>query len=360
MPREILAGAEVHQDDAAAGLAHDVLRLDVAVQQPGAVDGRERGADVEADERGLAGAERSACLTSLVERLAAHELGPEADPAIVLLGAVDLDDVLVPQPREATGFFHDPRARVARTVDQVVLVQQLQRNVAVELGVPGAEDVAGRSLADGSRRTRRPHRRPSGLAGVATGASLSVGRDAPVQGSDAVDESKVADDPTVAARSCGLNRLPIDRAAVRHRCSEVRERAIVSPQQILNRQVLSSLTGGIRGFKGFKVQGPRRPLALSLGLGRSIGFGPFGSGAHATPRGGRPTPAAYRTDSEMPSMPRSRSITESAKRHHAEGREAEAGGGQAERLADVPGLDERGAIRARIRVAPQDAREDRR
>ena len=64
-----------------------------------------------------------------------------------------------------------------------------------------------------------------------------------MEGGDAVDEAQVADDPAVAARSCGLNRLPIDRAAVRHRCSEVRERAIVSPQQ-------DSQLEGARQFNG--------------------------------------------------------------------------------------------------------------
>ena len=110
---EVFAGTKVHQDDATAGFAHDVLRLDVAVQQPGVVDGGERGADVEADERGLARAERSARLDDLVERLAAYELGPEADPAIVFLGTVDLHHMLVPQAREAAGFLHDTRVRVA-------------------------------------------------------------------------------------------------------------------------------------------------------------------------------------------------------------------------------------------------------
>ena len=47
------SGAEIHQDYAAALLAHDVVGLDVAMKQPGFVDGRQRAADVDADHRRL-------------------------------------------------------------------------------------------------------------------------------------------------------------------------------------------------------------------------------------------------------------------------------------------------------------------
>ena len=60
-----LAGAEVHQDDAAALLAHHVLRLDVAMDEAGAVDGGERAAQILADERRFARAERRPALQQL-------------------------------------------------------------------------------------------------------------------------------------------------------------------------------------------------------------------------------------------------------------------------------------------------------
>ncbi len=229
--REVLSGAEVHQDDATAGFAHDVLRLDVAVQQAGIVDGRERGADVEADERSLAGAERSARGDNLVERFPAHELGPQAHTAIVLFGAVDLDNVLVPQARQTTGLVHQTTARIAASVDGVVLMQQFQRDVPVELRVPGAEDVTGGSLADVLEDDQASPTAAIGSAGRRGWYGDVGGRDTAMEGGDVIDEAQVPDNPALAARSCGLNRLPVDRAAVRHRCSEVRERAIVSPQQ---------------------------------------------------------------------------------------------------------------------------------
>ena len=47
------ARAEIHQHDAAAGFPHDVLRLDVAVQQTRGVHGAERRGHVRADARRL-------------------------------------------------------------------------------------------------------------------------------------------------------------------------------------------------------------------------------------------------------------------------------------------------------------------
>ena len=76
--------------------------------RPGAVHRRQRRAEVQADERRFARAERSARLDGLLERLAAHELHPQADAAVVLLGAVDLDDVRVAHARQAARFLQQP------------------------------------------------------------------------------------------------------------------------------------------------------------------------------------------------------------------------------------------------------------
>ena len=54
---ELSSGAEVHEDDAAAVLAHHVLRLDVAVNDADAMDGTERAAHVVAEIPGFIGAE---------------------------------------------------------------------------------------------------------------------------------------------------------------------------------------------------------------------------------------------------------------------------------------------------------------
>ena len=50
-----------------------------------------------------------------------------------------------------------------------------------------------------------------------------------MEGRDAFDEAEVAGDTAFAARSTTFNRVPVDGRAVRYRCSEVHECAIVSP-----------------------------------------------------------------------------------------------------------------------------------
>ena len=257
---------------------------------------RERGTDVEADERGLAGAERAARLDDLVERLAAHELGPQADAAVVFLGAVDLHDVLVAQARQAAGFLHErARARSPRTSPrrrpECSSFSATSRWSSESQARKTSQDVP---LPMASRRTRRPQRRPSGVAGVASGVSVAAGRDAAMEGGDAVDEAQVADDAAVAARSpasTASQSTGLPSATDAARSASARSSA-------LNRRVPTRrcwqfngrITVGSRGSgvqDRFKVH-----FVFILGLRRSLGFEPLASGAHATPRGGRPTPAA--------------------------------------------------------------------
>ena len=74
----VARAAEVHQDDAAADLAHHVVRLDVAVQEAGGVQRGERPAQVEPDARRLARAHRALRIDEVGERAALDELHPDA------------------------------------------------------------------------------------------------------------------------------------------------------------------------------------------------------------------------------------------------------------------------------------------
>ena len=98
------AGAEVHQHQAAAFFADDVLRLDVAMDEAGGVDGGERPAQVLAEQRGFAAAERALPLEQLLERVAADELHPQPDAAVVGVDAVHGDDVAVADARQQAAF----------------------------------------------------------------------------------------------------------------------------------------------------------------------------------------------------------------------------------------------------------------
>ena len=137
--RQLFTGAKIHQHESAAALAHDVLGLDVAVQKTGAVHGRHRRGQIQPDERRFTRAERPAGLHDLFERLAAHELHPEADAVVVLLGAVHLHDVRMTDPRQAARLFENPAVGL-RVI--AVVVQQLQRDFAVQSRVPRPVDLA--------------------------------------------------------------------------------------------------------------------------------------------------------------------------------------------------------------------------
>ena len=142
----ILAGPEVDQHDAAGRLAHHVLGLDVAVQQPDGVRRRQRAAEIDADRDGFGHRERSALLKPCGERLAVDELGPDAGLSVDALGAVDGDDIRMSNAREQTAFLDRP-ARLIRGL-LLGLVEQFQRDLAIEAGVPGAIDIAKCAAAD--------------------------------------------------------------------------------------------------------------------------------------------------------------------------------------------------------------------
>jgi hypothetical protein len=153
--------------------------------------------------------------------------------------AIDLNDVLVAESSQPSGFFYDARvrlaydARIRLAYDVPILEEQLQRDIAMQFGVPGAEHLTGRALAYALEEDETPPPVAVTNRGRDT-RSLDVGGndgDAAVESGDAVDEAQMPNEAPIASRSAGLSRLPVHRAAIRHRRSEIRERAIVSPQR---------------------------------------------------------------------------------------------------------------------------------
>ena len=99
-----LAGAEVHQHDAAAGLAHDVLRLDIAMKDASFVDRRHGAADIDADERSLVTAEQSSCSKQSSQRQTLDPLHPQAEGSLVFIDSVHRDHVRVAHAGEQAAF----------------------------------------------------------------------------------------------------------------------------------------------------------------------------------------------------------------------------------------------------------------
>ena len=77
-----LGDAEVGEHHAIAPAQQDVVRLDIAVQHPGLMGGRERAEHVEPDPGGLPDIE-GALLETVGERLAVHQL--HDDPRLAVL-----------------------------------------------------------------------------------------------------------------------------------------------------------------------------------------------------------------------------------------------------------------------------------
>ena len=116
------------------------------MQQAGRVHGRDRAAKLHADADDIGRAKDRAALEQLLERGAADEFHPHANPIADLLRAVDGDDVRMPdfgeQPAFLNGFAFGERVRGR------LGGQELQRDFACEPRVPGAEHLAERATPD--------------------------------------------------------------------------------------------------------------------------------------------------------------------------------------------------------------------
>ncbi len=133
-----LAGTEVHQHNPAALGSHHVSGFDIAVNEVGAVHRRQRAAHVLPHHRRFLCAERALILDDVVERLALDQLHAEADLSLVDLHAQHRDDIRMADLRDGAPFLK--HARLQRVLDALARVQQLDRDVSFELGVPGTVD----------------------------------------------------------------------------------------------------------------------------------------------------------------------------------------------------------------------------
>ncbi len=148
---ELDPGAEIHQDDPPAFVAHHVVRLDVAVHQAGAVHRRERARQVEADQRRFAGAEGALLAHHLLQRAPANQLHPQADLALPSIRAVNRDHVLMADPREQSRLLDHRRAGA-----RLLARQHLQRDFRRQVRVPRPVDHAEAADAEHAADLERP------------------------------------------------------------------------------------------------------------------------------------------------------------------------------------------------------------
>jgi hypothetical protein len=111
-----VAGAEVHQHDAAAVGAHHVPGSDVAVQQSRGMHGGERATEIDRDGRRFSRAHAALLGDDLVQRLAADVFHPDADGAFARFGAVNGDDMRMANARQQPAFIDDTRRIAERHI----------------------------------------------------------------------------------------------------------------------------------------------------------------------------------------------------------------------------------------------------
>lgn len=155
--------AEVHHEHAAAALADDVARLDVAVQQASRVHGRQGAGQLDAGQQRFFDAEAPVAFDHLVERVAGDQLHPHAGHAIMRVRAVNRDDVRVAEAGEEAAFLQ--RVGVG---GRIVAREQLEGDLARQVRIPGPVHRAARAASDlaADFEIAPARRRPGGVVGL--------------------------------------------------------------------------------------------------------------------------------------------------------------------------------------------------
>ena len=220
---KILTGPEIHQHGSTAGRAHHVARLHVAVYEPGCVHRSERLAQIAANQRGFARAERSLFAQHRGQCSPVDELHPDADASVDDVRPVHRNDVDVADAREQARFFQR-----AGQVHRAIRGQrnQLQRDAGLQPRVAGAVDGAEGSLADRlERREMTPAAERSGVAVLAALGGRRVSRlGSAMECGDLFERVQFAEH---AARGgvAGLlsNTVPVDAVAIGNRAGDVQQ-----------------------------------------------------------------------------------------------------------------------------------------
>ena len=150
-----LGEPEVEDLHVAVRAHHDVVRLDVAMDEAARMRGRERTGDLDADVDGLARRQRPP-LQPLAERLALDELGHHVGPAVQFAEVVDDQNMRVVQAGRRTRFLMKAAQPVA--VGRELRREELDRHRPIQLGIVREIDLAHSARTEPRRRGSRVHR----------------------------------------------------------------------------------------------------------------------------------------------------------------------------------------------------------
>nr|WP_241682716.1 hypothetical protein [Actinomadura sp. J1-007] len=150
---------------------HQVLRLDVAVDEPAFVRDGQNGADLRRDRRGLGVRQRAPFGDQLVDRAALHQVHDQVEALLVDAGVVNGRDPGMPEPRRHRHLAGEPPDQlggVAAVGDDLVR-DQLDRDPAAGGALDGLPDLAhaapterhGQLVATPEYNVRHPAPNPS-------------------------------------------------------------------------------------------------------------------------------------------------------------------------------------------------------
>ena len=201
------SGAKVHQYDAVVLREHHVLGLDVSMKQARFMHGRHSAAYFDAHPQCALDAELGAGPEMLLERATVNELHPEPDLPADLLGAVNRHDVGVTDAGEQPSFVNDRRGALT---GERLRRQDLERDVPVQAGVPGAVDLTRGAGADSPEDMEM---RPLATCNL------------PVRVGNGGEDLQLAQQVRIGAAR--FDRCPVDGVAIENRSRSLDERFMV-------------------------------------------------------------------------------------------------------------------------------------
>jgi hypothetical protein len=223
----LMAGAKVHEDHSAAVFAHHVPRRHISMEQTCRVDSCQRATEFRANARRLSRAHRTLLLDDLIQRAPADKFHPDADRTIPRLGPINGDHIGVTHSRQQSSFVDDARRiadRCQRIVECFARAQQLERHLALEVGIPGAIDVAERPGSNTLQQLQMtPARRLLGNVVAHRRRLAAIGfawLRRTMHCRDLSDDLQLTDHGFVVGSVGRVERTPVDRRAVEDRRSE--------------------------------------------------------------------------------------------------------------------------------------------
>jgi len=138
------SGPKVHKDQTPIGLAHDVLGLDVSVEQASVVNGAERSTDLDANIYGRNRRKWTVGSKDVLQRATLDELHRESHTPCDRIRVVNRDDVWMPDARKKPALFDEIRS-VSVGVSLSGSVKEFEGDVAIKPGVSRTIHLAVRS-----------------------------------------------------------------------------------------------------------------------------------------------------------------------------------------------------------------------